>query len=351
MRPRYSVMAVFALTLLFTSCGPLPTPMATATSTMTPAPPTSTLAPTDTLTLTPSLAPTETSTLTATPGSLARITNLVNWDSVAQYITLMGEYRADLTDNIWIFVQDPAGLFFPASMNPCNGDATPKVKGRWETRVTIGSAKGTGMFNLILTVADDDASQFISTTLQDWCEANNFPGFRVLPSGVTEVESIRVKRLELTDVANEIDMIYGPVPSLPGAGFRGDITVAGLGRDGRVAQEEIISGTLSGVEDALSVWVLVFPFYGRWYPQSYDPCTGLHTIQTDGQWRVRAVFGNDKDKGKPFDVVVVLADEQASAFFNEKQKEFCRDNNYPGFLTIELPDGITEKYKIRVIRR
>jgi hypothetical protein len=48
---------------------------------------------------------------------------------------------------------------------------------------------------------------------------------------------------------------------------------------------------------------------------------------------------------------VIVADAQAQAFFDARQREWCRNGDYPGLLTIDLPAGITEKYRTRVIRR
>jgi hypothetical protein len=139
---------------------------------------------------------------------------------------------------------------------------------------------------------------------------------------------------------------------LPDAGLPGQITVDKLGEDGKVDREEILSGTVSGVRDP-KIWVLVFTFYGRWFPQSFAPCEHQHTILTNGQWKAKAMFGDDddKDSGQAFDVVIVLADAKADATFDTSQWESCQKNRYPSWLTIELPEGLSVKYHTRVVRK
>jgi hypothetical protein len=48
---------------------------------------------------------------------------------------------------------------------------------------------------------------------------------------------------------------------------------------------------------------------------------------------------------------VVLADAHASAALDAKQREWCAANFYPGWLTIELPQGIAQKGWVRVYRK
>jgi type II secretory pathway pseudopilin PulG len=99
---------------------PLPTDAPTATVTPSP-PPTATFTPLPTATVTPTPSP--------LPGPAARITNLVDGDTVAQYITVQGEYRPDVSDTLWLFVLAPNKLYYPVSMAPCQGQSIPKRMG------------------------------------------------------------------------------------------------------------------------------------------------------------------------------------------------------------------------------
>jgi hypothetical protein len=267
---------------------------------------------------------------------------LKNHDFVAHLITLMGTYQPGLTGNIWIFLHDPNTLYYPMSMNPCEGEATPKQDGRWEIRMGIGVEASEGDFEILLTIADAQTNQFIAETLVKQCENQKFDGFPVLPPGLTVVEQLKVTRKKVKN---------GPAPVIPDGGIAGQIVVEGFGEGGKVAQEEIISGTFSGIDESAKVWVLVYTFYGRWYPQSFNPCENEHTTQDQGQWKAKAIFGGEEDVGKAFDVVVVVADAEANALFEAKQREWCTAKHYPGLLTIQLPSGISVKYQTRVERK
>jgi hypothetical protein len=313
----------------------------TATSTSEPPSPT-VPPPTPTATVTNTALPTNTSIPTSTPAPVARITNYVNGDSVTQFISLMGDYRADLAGDLWVFVQD-SGRYYPQSMNPCQGEGTPKNDGKWEIRTGIGVTNSLGDFYLVLTVTNMQASESISETLGNACHTGDFAraSFSELPPGATEVQRIKVTRLAGS---------YGPMPQPPDANLPGQVTVAAFGEEGRVLPEEIITGTVSGATET-SVWVLVFTYFGRWYPQSFLPCAGKHTLTSGEQWEAKVIFGDDRDGGLPFDVAVVVADARANAFFSEKQREWCQANHYPGLLTMDLPPGLTLKYHVRVTRR
>lgn len=285
-------------------------------------------------------------TMTDTPAPLASITNFTDNDYVPRFISLMGEYRPELTENIWIFVQDPNKLYYPQSMNPCIGESTPKVNGDWEIHIGVGVDNSSGVFNLVLASADPQADHFIASSLVNGCSSGNFPSYPELPSGVTEHQRIAVNRTVITNPEDS----YGPAPALTKAELPGQVTVDNFGTGDEVRPEEVISGTVSGSGEELTVWMLVYTHYGRWYPQSFDPCKGIHTQKSQGVWKTKAIFGGDDDTGKPFDVVVVLADPEANEFFDTKQREWCQAKHYPGLLTIDLPDGIDEKSRLRVIR-
>jgi hypothetical protein len=212
----------------------------------------------------------------------------------------------------------------------------------------VGVADSGGEFELVLTLANREADQFIIASLENGCQASTgFAGMAALPPGVTEIERLKVTRLPVVELVDG----YGPAPAIPDAGLPGQVTVAPFAEGNKVNQEQFIGGTVSGV-GAARVWVLVYTFYGRWYPQSINPCQGHHTEQSEGQWRAKVIVGSadDRDNGKPFEVVVVAADEAANTYLDQRQKDWCWNNHYPGLLTIDLPPGLSEKYRMRVVR-
>ncbi len=281
------------------------------------------------------------------------ITSHKDGDKVARVTTLMGECPQEIGEAVWIFVANKPPLveeilYYPQSMNPSIGESTPKINGKWEMGVGFGSTDPNHVekpFDILLTVADEQASQSISDYLIR-CHENNstYIGLEDLPKGVIVVERIEVVR-------TEVDI--GSPPDISNVQLSGQASIDV--QNGASANESMyISGEYTPeVKD--HIWVLVRPSWGRWYPQSIDPSSERyegHTDMIEGEWSTRCQFGdNQTEKGEPFDIVMVLADEDASANFVEFQNECYKNNEtYLGLLTIELPRGIDEKDRVRVYR-
>jgi hypothetical protein len=337
------VVAVGAVALKDT---PTPTPSLTPTDTPTPAATDTPLPPpTDTPTATLTSAPTPvavTPTDTPTPSLPVYASNVKEGDTVAQFLSLVGEYAPGVTDDIWVFVGPLGGRRWPQSPNACAGEGTRKLNGRWEVHIGLGGPGDAGaLFVIIVTTANTQASQSLTQTLQSWCQKNDYPGFTELPAGLIEYDQVRVVR------GNER---YAPHPPISNTDLAGELSIANGLKDGDIAPQFLtLSGTVSpGVTD--SIWVLVYSPNGRFYPQSTDPCQNIHTVRVGDRWQVPVHLGGPGNGGELFDIITVLADAQANAFFEEKQQEWCQANNYPGLLSIELPQGIDEKESIRVRR-
>jgi len=272
----------------------------------------------------------------------ASITNIAGGDSVAQTITVLGQYALEPTEDIWLFVLPPNHRYYPQSMNACAQEPTPKVNGRWEMRATVGVSESVGQtFQLITTVATPQASRMISETLRAWCEVDDYPGFEQLPQGVTPTHSIAVTRTAER---------WGPALIITADTLPGSATIGSPLDGAQVGQQETVRGPYTpNVVNA--IWLLIYASNGRWYPQSYDACKGIHVHKAKGLWDVLATFGGPGNGGHPFDIVVVLADANASSALDAKQREWCKNNDYRGWLTIELPQKIAEMQRIRVYRK
>lgn len=268
-------------------------------------------------------------------------TNIADGDHVARTITALGSYPAAPAGNLWIFVIAPNGRYYPQSEDACGGRPTPQINGRWEMRVGLGDAANVGLaFKILPTIANAAASQSLLDTLRAWCGANNYPGLLALPAGVAPLNQISVIRTA---------DLWGPAPPISNTHLAGQIAITSPHQSDAVPPSQTIRGTYSS--DATSaLWVLIYATNGRWYPQSKDACHHQGTQRANGEWQVPAIFGRDQNSGEPFDIVALLATPQADAAFDQKQKEWCDANNYPGWLTIELPQGIDEKARIRVTR-
>lgn len=306
--------------------------------------------PTETPTFTPTASVTPTPSATASPPVprwpiVAAGAALEDGAHVAHTLTLIGGYPAELpqTNDLWIFIKTPSGLYYPQSLHPCAGEATPKQQGRWEMRVDFGQPGASDIgkiFEILVTAATPGISRSIGDTVRDWCQHVSFPGLAELPPGLVVERTVVVIR-----TAEQF-----AIPS--------DISTAQL--PGQVAITSPISGTLAPRAPAITgtfadtgtarIWVLVHPINGRWYPQSASACRHIHTQIAGASWSAPAILGGDANAGEPFDIVVALADAEAHAFLDAKQAEWCAAGTAPGLLTIELPPGLTQKAHIRVIR-
>jgi hypothetical protein len=266
-------------------------------------------------------------------------TNLSDGDHVARTVTFIAENDGHVEGDVWVFVVPSSRRLHPQSENPCQGEGTFSYQNKWEVRVGLGADEDIdSSFDIVVTVADTPrASEFIALTLKGWCQKNEYPGFEALPAGLREVHRVR----GLIRTAG----LWGPAPTASTAQVGGQVTITSPTANAVIPETAAVSGTY--LNPSGDVWVLVFTSYGRWFPQSELPCTGPHTRQEDGVWEVpNAQFSGGADK--PFDVIAVLADGEASAFFADKQRFWCEAGFYAGYRTIELPTGIEEKDRIRV---
>lgn len=308
-------------------------------------------------TVSPTSEPTPSLTAMPTPTSMPLPTTQPRWPieasgvlltdgaQVAHTLTLIGRYPLELAeaDDLWVIVKTPAGRYYPQSLDPCQGKATPKQQGRWEMRVGIGSpgdADAGKFFDLLLTAASPEIGHTLSATVQSWCRNRSYPGLVALPPGLVVERTITLVRTAVG---------FGPPPALPSAQLPGQVSITSPLSGTVTPQSPPITGTFTNI-GAARIWILIHPINGRWYPQSANACGHVHTQLAEQSWSVPAVLGGAANSGEPFDIVVVLADADAHAFLDAMQAKWCAAGEAPGLLTIELPPGLTQQAHIRVIR-
>ena len=296
------------------------------------------------------LTPTEVATATPTPTVL----NLHDGDLAAYGTSLLGEYTASLNETIRVFVgprlqfDDPPTILYPQSSNLCKGNEGAAMQGgRWEQHIQVGLPKPEDVglrFDVVLTTATAEGNAAVEAEMQRWCDEKDWKGFAALPAGVSEVARVTVTRSD--------EVSHAPDPSnaqLPGA-----IRITNPSGGQAITDEEVISGIYSSLPADHSIWLLVYTTWGKWFPQSSDPCNGVHAVVENNRWQVTGSFKSG-EANEPFEVVAVVADKAAGDFFDRKQREWCAqdrassDFKWPGLLTIELPSGISEKSRIQVI--
>jgi hypothetical protein len=109
-------------------------------------------------------------------------------------------------------------------------------------------------------------------------------------------------------------------------------------------------GTSSGLPEDVRIWVLVYPENRQYYPQSDDAGQGFQVQPVSGSWSVKTYLGMPDSGPEKFDIVVVLANREASDFFSEKLKTWAAAAHWPGLGHAELPAGIMEVQTISVMR-
>lgn len=296
----------------------------------------------------------------------AEITNLNEGDYASQEFDLIGDYYP-YNDNkyIWIFVKDHDKRYYPQTTDHCNPKNASIRDGKWECRIGLGDLNDADKFyEIIVTQADEATDELIREGAREWLcsgsEENAPEGFDLLPDGAVKTDWIKVVRSnEIWNCSQDISdiEIAGNVSISYLAGGYGN-TYPGLSNNS-VDESVMVFGSRS--PDTIdAIWVLVHSKNGRWYPQSIDNddddlehVTNAETLMT--HWNIPAVFSGEP--GSIYDLVVVLANSSADDFFNDFQRDCARARNadgtmgnYTGLLTIDLPHGIDEKFRMRVQR-
>ena len=158
----------------------------------------------------------------------------------------------------------------------------------------------------------------------------------------------------LTSVASPTAMPVAPIvtprPSIPPTATPSvGVTLTNLQSDQKVPCETIARGTYP-LDLKEYIWPVVY-INGRYHPQDE---AGKAASKVGGNWYQTIRFGDctrppEYDRGKPFQLIVVTANDSANAEFERYIKAGQSTNAWPGL--IELPPGIKEHVRIVVIRQ
>lgn len=127
----------------------------------------------------------------------------------------------------------------------------------------------------------------------------------------------------------------------------GTATLRGISDRDRVPTVvDPLEGSVSGAAPGSNVWVLVYPHRAeKFYPQTHRPELTPATV-TGGGFRTAASFGGGD--GELYDVIVVLANAEASQTLSKTLAEWSRTGEFRGLLANELPNGLDEKQCVLV---
>ena len=111
-------------------------------------------------------------------------------DSVECRILTMGVYPDSHEKDIWVLLKPSDDKYYPQSDHT---NTSYKRNGEWQVITRFGGDKGEE-FDIIAYETDASASQFFSTTIQNWKDSLAYRGLEMeeLPPGAVEVDRIVV---------------------------------------------------------------------------------------------------------------------------------------------------------------
>ena len=89
-------------------------------------------------------------------------------------------------------------------------------------------------------------------------------------------------------------------------------------------------GTCGEIPDGVDIWLLVYPPNEQYYPQSPDASKGWPPFCAGGYWQVPVYLGEKGGPSEWFDIVAILADQEASQFLSDWVREGCERGEYWG---------------------
>jgi len=124
------------------------------------------------------------------PVERVQIISPVEGEAVKCRVLTMGVYPESNNNDLWVLLKPSDNKYYPQSDHT---NTSYKRDGEWQVITRFGGDKDE-LFEIIVYETDPAASQFFSTTIEDWKESLSFPGLELedLPTGSTEVDRISV---------------------------------------------------------------------------------------------------------------------------------------------------------------
>jgi hypothetical protein len=124
------------------------------------------------------------------PVTSVKVTSPVEADSVDCRILSAGVYPQGHEKDIWVVLKPSDEKYYPQSDHT---NTSYKRDGEWQVVTRFGGDLKE-KYELIVYETDASASQFFSTTIEDWKAQESYPGLEDadMPRGATEVDRITV---------------------------------------------------------------------------------------------------------------------------------------------------------------
>ena len=128
------------------------------------------------------------------PVERVQVISPIEDDSVKCRILTMGVYPESHPADIWVVLKPSDDKYYPQSDHT---NTSYKRGGEWQVITRFGGDQGEA-YELIVYETDAAASQFFSTTIEEWKAQEDYPGLELadLPSGAREIDRITVYLLD-----------------------------------------------------------------------------------------------------------------------------------------------------------
>ena len=120
------------------------------------------------------------------PVKSVQVLSPIEGDSVSCRILTAGVYPDSHQKDIWVVLRPSDDRYYPQSDHT---NTSYKRNGEWQVITRFGGDKGE-LYEIIVYETDSKTSDFFSSTIADWKQANEYPGLEEaeIPTGAIEIE-------------------------------------------------------------------------------------------------------------------------------------------------------------------
>jgi len=124
------------------------------------------------------------------PVDRVRIISPVDQDSVKCRILTMGLYPKEHKKDIWVLLHPTDDRYYPQSDHT---NTSFKQDGEWQVVARFGGDLGEA-YDLIVYETTPEASEYFTSTIENWKEKEEYPGLETaeIPEGAVEVDRVVV---------------------------------------------------------------------------------------------------------------------------------------------------------------
>jgi hypothetical protein len=237
---------------------------------------------------------------------------------------------------LWLLLYDPVlRLYYPQAP-----PVTIQPNGKWTDQLYIGSANDAGKeYGVTAVLADQSTNDFFLNYTNTGISTGNWTGItpeQYQASGASLCQLITVTRANSSSTQTSRSPSPSPSPT-PTPTSLAQVNITSPSNDSTVNQSATIQGTAQGLANNQTLWIVVVPESAT--RTIYYPVDAPITVQSDGTWSKLANVGSSQDVGKPFDILVVQANQSANTTFANYIATGKSTGNYPGLPS--LPGGAT----------